>query len=142
MGALGHGLGGSHSADDVGLLYVEAVPRRVEALKGKRVVYVSASSHTAAVTDVGELYTWGFGYDAQLGHGEVINEDSAMGEVRLPKLVRALAHQKVVIACAGQSHTIILTATGEIYTCGRGKNGKLGHGNEVDVWIPRLMKWK
>lgn len=49
-----------------------AVLTRVEgALLGKRVVAVSAGyEHTAAVTNAGELFTWGREISGRLGHGD------------------------------------------------------------------------
>ncbi len=46
-------------------------PVLVEGLHDKRVVRVTAGgSHSAAVTESGQLYTWGKGSYGRLGHGE------------------------------------------------------------------------
>ena len=39
---------------------------------------------------------------------------------------------KVVGAAAGAEHTVICTGEGEVYTCGNGGHGALGHGGEED----------
>ena len=63
-GPLGHG----GEAD-------EHVPRRVEALGGKKVIGTSAGAyHTAVWTDAGEIFTFGSGANGELGHGGVQNE--------------------------------------------------------------------
>lgn len=47
-------------------------PKLVETLKSIFVVDVSAgSSHSAAITSDGDLYTWGLGEYGRLGHGDV-----------------------------------------------------------------------
>lgn len=59
-------------------------PRMIEALRGKVIVKVAAGgAHSAAITDQGELYTWGKGRYGRLGHGD---SDDQMR----PKLVEAL----------------------------------------------------
>lgn len=46
-------------------------PRLIEALKTKRVRDIACgSSHSAALTSSGELYTWGLGEYGRLGHGD------------------------------------------------------------------------
>ena len=57
-------------------------PRQVMALRSRRVRDISAgSSHSAAITSCGHLYTWGLGEYGRLGHGD--------GQTHLtPKLVR------------------------------------------------------
>ncbi len=45
-------------------------PMLVEGLRDKNVVRVAAGgSHSAAVTESGQLYTWGKGSYGRLGHG-------------------------------------------------------------------------
>jgi regulator of chromosome condensation len=55
-------------------------------------------NHSMAVTENGELYTWGFGTNGGLGHGD---EEFCF----LPKKVKM---DKVMEASGGASHTIIL----------------------------------
>ena len=44
-----------------------------------------------------------------------------------------LAGKKVVSVDCGASHTVAVTAEGDVYTWGRGKFGALGHGDAQDV---------
>ncbi len=37
---------------------------------------------------------------------------------------------------AGGQHTVLLSADGTVYTFGRGLWGQLGHGDQVDRWVP------
>ncbi len=41
---------------------------------------------------------------------------------------------------AGDFHSAFLTRTGQLFTCGRGEYGRLGHGDHEDVWQPKLVR--
>jgi alpha-tubulin suppressor-like RCC1 family protein len=58
----------------------------------------------------------------------------------VPRVVEALAGQKVVAATAGSSHTVVWTEGGEVYTFGRGGGGALGHGGEKNAHVPRVVE--
>lgn len=57
-------------------------PKLIESLKSKRIRDIACgSSHSAAISSSGELYTWGSGEYGRLGHGDNI------AQLR-PRLVR------------------------------------------------------
>ncbi len=43
------------------------------------------------------------------------------------------------ISC-GDAHALVLTDTGHVYSWGDGAGGRLGHGDEKDLWEPRLCE--
>lgn len=50
-------------------------PRMIEALKSKKIRDIACgSSHSAAITSNGELYTWGLGEYGRLGHGDFVTQ--------------------------------------------------------------------
>lgn len=50
-------------------------PRFIETLKAKCVRDIACgSSHSAAITSNGELYTWGLGEYGRLGHGDSVTQ--------------------------------------------------------------------
>ena len=53
-------------------------------------------------TEYGDLYAWGRGREGQLGHGT--RDNSAE-----PRAVEKLAHERIIRAQCGHSHTIALT---------------------------------
>lgn len=83
--------------------------------------YSCGSNFCAAVTDGGQLYTWGGNASGQLGQG-----DAKSGE--FPRVVVAM-HRKHVhqVACGG-AHTIVLTTARDVFTWGRNTHGQLGLG--------------
>ena len=51
------------------------LPKKVEALAGRRVVTVSAgASHSLARTADGAVWSWGGGVSGKLGHGDEQNQ--------------------------------------------------------------------
>jgi len=98
----------------------ELVPRLIEALVGKKVVGVAAGCiHTAVWTEAGELFTFGLGGTGQLGHGGRQNED-------VPRLVEALAGNRVNGVAAATYHTAVWTEAGELFSLGEGSRWKAG----------------
>jgi len=53
----------------------QLLPKKVEALAGQRVIAVSAGGeHSLALTADGSVWSWGFGVEGQLGHGDMQNQ--------------------------------------------------------------------
>ena len=109
--------------------------RAVEALAGKRITQVTCGSyHTAAVSDSGELFTWGGGMYGKLGHGDENGH-------AVPLLVAALRGVSVVQVACGSRHTIVLAADMSVYSWGDKQNGVSGHSpGEMDghQYTPRI----
>ncbi|GAB6026272.1 Regulator of chromosome condensation [Chamberlinius hualienensis] len=80
----------------------------------------AGDSHTAALTNDGQVYLW----------GNFRNADGSMGlfsqnEKELkPRLIILAA--KVAQIASGSDHLVMLTEAGDIYTCGNGQQGQLG----------------
>ncbi|KAL7530787.1 hypothetical protein ACHAXR_004851 [Thalassiosira sp. AJA248-18] len=81
----------------------------------------------------GELtvYSWGRGEDGQLGIGDTSDQDE-------PTYVDSLRGVGVKQIACGSGHTVVLTGEGEVYTWGRGDDGRLGHGDNGWKYVPRL----
>ncbi|XP_075899766.1 putative E3 ubiquitin-protein ligase HERC1 isoform X1 [Nelusetta ayraudi] len=102
-------------------------------LYSKVVVCVSAGyRHSAAVTNDGELYTWGEGDFGRLGHSDSQSRN-------VPTLVKDISGVGQV-AC-GSSHTIAVAQDGRtVWSFGGGDNGKLGHGDTNRVYRPKIIE--
>ncbi len=100
------------------------LPKKIEALAGRRVVAVSAGYfHSLAITTDGALCSWGGGIFSMLGHGDTQVQWQ-------PKKVQALTGQRVVAVSAGMVHSIART-DGAVFTWGKGESGCLGHGGDL-----------
>ena len=103
----------------------QLLPKKVEALAGRRVIAVSAGwQHSLAITADGAIWSWGGGGFAQLGHG---NEQRQL----LPKKIEAFAGQRVNSVSAGTWHSLARTTDGAVFAWGKGDTGCLGHGEDL-----------
>jgi len=122
-------------ADAAGPLGAGPAPVVVEAEDGHQpsVLQVALGAfHSAAITEGGALWTWGWGggfwYGAgALGHG---GRETAPR----PTLVRNFVEQgeEVKQVACGSQHTIVLTSEGRLYSAGKGDFGRLGRGDTRD----------
>ncbi|RLN20098.1 hypothetical protein BBJ28_00016933 [Nothophytophthora sp. Chile5] len=91
--------------------------RQVEALRGEVIVDFSAGErHSLALNEFGQVFAWGRGKEGQLGLGDVAGVTS---EVPLPRRVGgALADQLVTKISCGESHSVALTISGDVFMWG------------------------
>ena len=89
--------------------------------------------HSVCLSCEGHCYSWGRGRHGQLGHAVAKNAS-------LPTLIGSMAGEVAADVACGSEHTLILTHTGELFSCGRGKGGRLGLGDDEDVWTPRRIQ--
>ncbi|KAF8725607.1 hypothetical protein HU200_020147 [Digitaria exilis] len=188
FGVLGHG-------DLKSISY----PKEVESLSGLKTIAVACGVwHTAAIVEVivtrssssvklsaGKLFTWGDGDKHRLGHGDkearlkptcvatLIDHDfyrvacghsltvalTTSGQVltmgnavygqlgnphsdgRIPCLVEdKIAGEHVLQIACGSYHVAVLTSRSEVFTWGKGGNGRLGHGDVEDRKVPTLVE--
>ncbi|KAJ1386285.1 Zinc finger, FYVE/PHD-type, partial [Sesbania bispinosa] len=88
---------------------------------------------TVALTASGHVFTMGSTSYGQLG--------SPMSDGKVPILVRdKLVGEFVEEISCGAHHVAVLTSRSELYTWGRGANGRLGHGDMDDQRTPTLVE--
>ncbi|XP_073526626.1 RCC1 domain-containing protein 1-like [Phyllobates terribilis] len=148
-GQLGHG-----DVEDV------SAPRLVEALHGVTMSEVAAGGwHTAAVSESGDLYCWGWNESGQLGlpsktlqlervsseegpTGRDVDEDSEfIGIQAFPALIDLPQEIEVAKVSCGSRHTAAVTRFGELFTWGWGKYGQLGHGDTKNLDQPKRVEF-
>jgi len=93
----------------------------------------AGNKHSLAISSSGQLFTWGRGADGQCGHGDQVRRCQ-------PTLVRRLADIPIAAAAAGGYHSICAAADGSVYTFGSGARGRIGHGDEADRHVPKLVE--
>lgn len=101
-------------------------PTSIPYLQDLRIRFVSAGlAHSAALSDTGELYTFGKPTYGRLGLGKVNDQ---YGKVALPK-------RAVAVSC-GAMHTVVVTSAHEVLSFGHNAHGELGLGHTEDVYEP------
>lgn len=105
------------------------------ALNGKRVRDVTAGANfsIARTTDF-MLYAWGDNLYGQLGKG-----DSGAGtESSVPVAVTLPSGRVFKAMDAGKAHTLAIADDNTVYAWGRGDDGRLGTGGEIQRTLPTL----
>ena len=129
-GQLGHG-------DDATCL----TPTLVKRLQPVYISHVSCGlAHTVAVSEVDkQVYSWGWDEYGQLGQG--IWDIFGANKNRTPRPVRELQGKNIIATACGSSHTVALSAKGEAYAFGWGRDGQLGLGSATkEKKTPVLIK--
>jgi alpha-tubulin suppressor-like RCC1 family protein len=112
---------------------VQMYPRMVTALKDQVVCEIAAGAlHCVAVTVNGTCFAWGNNDQGQLGLGP-----------EMPPVVASPVHVKAInlikSAACGYQHSVFLTVSGNILTCGLGEGGVLGHSNSKSCSYPKTI---
>ncbi|KAF4134019.1 Regulator of chromosome condensation (RCC1) repeat [Phytophthora infestans] len=109
------------------------VPKLIESLKDKKLRYASVSyHHSAVVTDSGELYAFGMNDCGQLGLDHTQHQST-------PQLVKGFEGTEISMVACGLYHTIICTATGGLFACGKNDYGQLGLGHNRQIKVASLV---
>lgn len=113
----------------------ESFPKVVTELIGAAVKHVTCGgAHTVAVTGSGTLFSFGLNNHGQLGACEGFDEMPVPQECFLPALVDS--------ASAGETHTLAVSSSGEVWACGNNEEGQLGLGSSLESRNPdmRLLR--
>jgi len=93
--------------------HTRLTPGLLTALLGERVAFVDAKAVSSyAVTEKGELYTWGDRNCHHFGHGEVDEGQAAPRRVEMPGGVQVAA------VALGVAHMLVADADGGAWACG------------------------
>ncbi|KAJ3692654.1 hypothetical protein LUZ60_011749 [Juncus effusus] len=83
----------------------------------------------------------------QLGHGTDNEYNMKDSSVKLayeaqpkPKPIIAFSEKKIVKVACGTNHTVAVDSNGFVYTWGNGGYGRLGHREQKDEFVPRLVE--
>ena len=83
-------------------------PRIIKGLEGIKIVQVLAGEeHSLALSEHGEVYSWGRGTQGQLGHGDV-------KDVWFPFLIKSLQGKAVTAIGRGHNCSWAITSTGKV----------------------------
>jgi RCC1 and BTB domain-containing protein len=101
--------------------------------------------HSVCVLENGEVVSWGWGKHGRLGHDSQQDCFEPMkirnfGRTAPDGLDRVLRERiRIVEVACGVNHTLLRERTGRIFACGKGSNGRLGCGDQVDHVMPVVI---
>ena len=114
-----------------------SAPQGVSGLPpGSAIVAVAAgSNHSLALIADGTVYSWGLNANGQLGDGTTTNRLNAVQV----KLTGGAPLTHIVAIAGGASHSLALTADGQVYAWGSNVTGQLGDGTTTQRNAPVLL---
>mmetsp|Transcript_9193 Transcript_9193/g.15482 ORF Transcript_9193/g.15482 Transcript_9193/m.15482 type:complete len:477 (-) Transcript_9193:205-1635(-) len=100
----------------------------------------TGTHHSLAVSDRGQAFAWGCGFNGCLGHGDETMRSS-------PTLIDALNGLHCVSVAGGEYHSLAVVMQEEAgggghvaYSWGKGHQGQLGHGTYDSESLPRHIE--
>eukprot|EP00300_Choanocystis_sp_HF-7_P033326 c45645_g1_i1.p1 GENE.c45645_g1_i1~~c45645_g1_i1.p1 ORF type:complete len:442 (-),score=91.71 c45645_g1_i1:67-1362(-) len=125
---------GSTGQLGLGPTSVMTTPHIIDELPRSKIYMVAAGhSHSVAVTETGEIYTWGNNAFGQLGFRNV------SVDFTIPSKVHSLGDTRIVYVCAGFGHTLAVTDKGDVYGWGSNDMGQLGLEKITATFDPTLI---
>lgn len=109
-------------------------PKLVESLNGVLIQSVSCGEfQTCAVTNSGELYTWGY-------NNQGVDLIGCRSQWLPHKLSGCLLGVSISKVACGDWHTAVVSTSGQLFTYGDGTFGVLGHGDLQSVSQPKEVE--
>ncbi|GAA6094637.1 probable E3 ubiquitin-protein ligase HERC3 isoform X2 [Tachysurus ichikawai] len=111
------------------------IPRPLGSLSSRHIVQVACGNyHSIALTQDGQLFTWGQNLSGQLGLG---NKSQSFHP---PQLLESLCGIPLTQISAGGDHSFALSLSGAVFGWGRNCAGQLGLGDRDDRHVPVCVK--
>eukprot|EP01084_Bolivina_argentea_P081629 147796_1 len=108
-------------------------PRILLSLSEERIEEIKCgATFSGAITNDGRVYIWGFGESLYPKH--MLNVSDIPWQLKFKEY-----GIKIINISCGQSHILLLTDIGDLYSFGSGRFGQLGTGKQCDIRIPRLI---
>ncbi|XP_021187331.1 probable E3 ubiquitin-protein ligase HERC3 isoform X2 [Helicoverpa armigera] len=125
MGQLGSNLG-THAQDK---------PKFVKGLATRNVIQVACGAyHSIALTNNGDLFSWGANSYGQCGLGTMTNKEM------IPQAITSLLGVPIAMIACGSNHTFALSKSGAVFGWGKNTHGQLGLQDRENKCYPSHLK--
>ena len=131
--ATGYGAGGRLGVGGTDSVCTPTLLESIQHIFIRKVAVNSGGKHCLALSSEGDVFSFGEGDDGKLGHDNKNSCDR-------PRVIEALRGKDICDISCGGAHSAAITSTGELYTWGKGRYGRLGHGDSDDQLKPRLVE--
>ncbi|XP_024526793.1 ultraviolet-B receptor UVR8 isoform X1 [Selaginella moellendorffii] len=141
---------GSPDSSGAGVDEAVVAPLCCVPMPAKVILVATGGRHTLSLTDTGQVWSWGYGGEGQLGLGTRMRTVSSPQPIPLEPstywlrkgnragAVKPPGSYIVGIACGGR-HSAILTDGGAVLTFGWGLYGQCGQGSTEDELSPNYV---
>lgn len=131
----------SWGSDDMGQLgsmlgqSFQSKPKIIKCLATKNVIQIACGEyHSLALTNNGEMYTWGANSFGQCGLGYTTKKEST------PKLISTMIGVPIAKIACGGNHSFALSKSGAVYGWGKNSHGQLGLQDKEHKSYPKHLK--
>lgn len=115
----GHGKDGRLGLSDES---IHLLPKMIMTIKCKVISVSTGLNHSLALSDTGNIYSWGSNRQGQLGH-KMCDDYEIVTE---PRILSQLLKEVIKGISAGDFHSVCYSQSGDIYSWGSNKSGQLG----------------
>ncbi|KAJ0182252.1 hypothetical protein K1T71_001621 [Dendrolimus kikuchii] len=109
-----------------------------KSLETKIKAIAAGRAHTLILTDNEGVYTLGNNAYGQCGRK--INENEEYKGSMVTHNIKRLGKENIVDVCCGQDHSLFITESGRVYSCGWGADGQTGLGTFLNQAAPAAVR--
>jgi alpha-tubulin suppressor-like RCC1 family protein len=134
-GTLGHG----------GSIFEER-PRLIKKLDTRVIVSVACGLyHTLALSEVGDVYAWGRGFEGQLGILQDVECSSSPHLIasyfkKVGDQYKKLEKKRIQEIACGAYHSLAIDTNGDLFCWGEARYGQTGTGKRIKDALPTLVQ--
>ncbi|PRP79060.1 putative E3 ubiquitin-protein ligase HERC4-like isoform 2 [Planoprotostelium fungivorum] len=108
-------------------------PHQVKDLQEHNIINVfCGANHSVFMSSSSEVLVCGRASEGQLGIGDSLDKTA-------PILIESLRGMPITSIACGSDHTLFLTISGCVFSCGSNKFGQLGHNDEQNRSLPTVI---
>jgi uncharacterized repeat protein (TIGR02543 family) len=116
-------------------LYPIDITDRFNLIEDEKISFVALGwNHTAAITTLGRVFTWGYNRRGELGNGSNWTVFSTPTEIT--SNFNLFLNEKIVEISLGKQHSAALSSLGRVFTWGFNYYGQLGNGTNISRNVP------